>query len=79
MINWNDVIKYANQGVPAPDKRVEKTEVEWKAELSEEDFYLNKQGFRVFTEKYHIKRGYCCKSGCKHCPYGYDKNTDTFK
>ena len=33
---------------------------------------------RVFTEKYHIKRGYCCKSGCKHCPYGYDKKTDGY-
>ncbi|MFT6199982.1 MAG: peptide-methionine (R)-S-oxide reductase [Vicingaceae bacterium] len=43
MINWNDVIKYANQGVPAPDKRVEKTEVEWKAELSEEDFYITRK------------------------------------
>ncbi|WP_343642093.1 DUF5522 domain-containing protein, partial [Chryseobacterium sp.] len=20
----------------------------------------------------------CCKSGCRHCPYGYDKKTDTF-
>ena len=41
--------------------------------LEEDDFYLNEQGFKVFTEKYHLKRGYCCKSGCKHCPYGYDK------
>ncbi|MCO5251589.1 MAG: DUF5522 domain-containing protein [Candidatus Kapabacteria bacterium] len=23
----------------------------------------------VFTEKYHLERGYCCKSGCRHCPY----------
>jgi hypothetical protein len=23
----------------------------------------------VFTEKYHLLRGYCCNSGCKHCPY----------
>lgn len=44
-----------------------------------EDFYYNEQGYRVFTEKYHLKRGYCCKSGCKHCPYVYDKKTDTFK
>lgn len=44
-----------------------------------EDFYYNEQGFRVFTEKYHLKRGFCCKNGCKHCPYGYDKNTDTFR
>ena len=49
-----------------------------RIELTEEDFYLNEQGYRVFTEKYHIKRGHCCKSGCKHCPYGYDKKTDGY-
>ena len=43
-----------------------------------EDFYYNEKGYKVFTEKYHLKRGYCCKSGCKHCPYGYDKKTDRF-
>jgi hypothetical protein len=35
-----------------------------------EDFYFNEQGLMVFTAKYHLKRGHCCKSGCKHCPYG---------
>jgi hypothetical protein len=49
-----------------------------KIELTQEDFYFNEQGYRVFTEKYHLKRGHCCKSGCKHCPFGYDKNTDSF-
>lgn len=49
-----------------------------KIPLTSEDYYWNEQGFRVFTEKYHLKRGYCCKSGCKHCPYGYDKKTDRF-
>lgn len=44
--------------------------------LSAEDYYLSKEGYKVFTEKYHLKRGYCCKSNCKNCPYGYDKNTD---
>lgn len=34
-----------------------------------EDFYFNSEGLMVFTEAYHLKRGYCCKSGCKHCPY----------
>jgi hypothetical protein len=47
--------------------------------LTEEDYYLSKEGYIIFTEKYHLKRGYCCKSGCKHCPYGYDKKTDSFK
>ena len=43
-----------------------------------EDFYYNEQGYKVFTEKFHLKRGHCCKSGCRHCPYRYDKKTDTF-
>ncbi|MGV4414358.1 DUF5522 domain-containing protein [Chryseobacterium sp. T1] len=43
-----------------------------------EDFYYNEDGYRVFTAKFHLKRGYCCKNGCRHCPYGYDKKTDTF-
>ncbi len=47
--------------------------------LEEGDFYTNEQGYRVFTAQYHLKRGHCCKSGCKHCPYGYDSKTDTFK
>nr|WP_294872695.1 DUF5522 domain-containing protein [uncultured Pedobacter sp.] len=27
----------------------------------------------VFTEAYHLKRGYCCKNKCKHCPWGFGK------
>lgn len=34
-----------------------------------EDFYYNEEGLIVFTEKYHLKRGHCCKSGCQNCPY----------
>ncbi|MGA0556005.1 DUF5522 domain-containing protein [Larkinella sp. VNQ87] len=37
--------------------------------LDDEDYYFNEQGFLVFTAKYHLKRGYCCKHGCKHCPW----------
>lgn len=47
--------------------------------LSKEDYYMSPDGYVVFTEKYHLKRGHCCKSGCIHCPYGYDKKTDSFK
>jgi len=35
------------------------------------DYYESPEGYRVFTEQYHLKRGYCCQSGCRHCPYGY--------
>lgn len=37
------------------------------------EFYIE-SGFYVFTEKFHIKRGVCCKSGCRHCPYGFKRN-----
>jgi hypothetical protein len=43
--------------------------------LDEGDYYLSPEGFIIFTEQYHLKRGYCCKSGCKHCPYGFNKKT----
>lgn len=47
--------------------------------VESEDYYSNEEGYIVFTEKYHLKRGYCCKSNCKHCPYGYDIKTGELK
>lgn len=32
------------------------------------DYYLE-DGRWVFTSWSHLKRGYCCGSGCRHCPY----------
>ena len=44
-----------------------------KQELIEgEDYYLNENGLLVFTKKFLLERGYCCGSGCKHCPYDYE-------
>ncbi|MBK7148505.1 MAG: hypothetical protein IPH78_06680 [Bacteroidetes bacterium] len=37
-----------------------------------EYYYYNKDGLLVFTEKYHLKRGYCCNNKCLHCPYKND-------
>ncbi|MBT8204518.1 MAG: hypothetical protein KJO20_04015 [Eudoraea sp.] len=39
--------------------------------IEDGDFYLSEEGYRVFTEQYLLKRGYCCESGCRHCPYGF--------
>jgi len=36
--------------------------------LSPEDYYFEGP-YLVFTAAYHLKRGYCCGSGCRHCPY----------
>jgi hypothetical protein len=33
------------------------------------DYYTDEMGRWVFTASYHLKRGSCCKNGCKHCPY----------
>ena len=40
--------------------------------VSEPDYYIE-NGLYVFTHSYHLKRGHCCKNGCRHCPYGYKK------
>lgn len=55
--------------VPMKEQRKEKKLVEG------EDFYYTPEGYKCFTEKHHLNRGYCCQSGCRHCPYGFDKNT----
>jgi len=44
--------------------------------VEEGDFYYDPSGYRVFTAQYHLKRGHCCESGCRHCPYGYDPKTN---
>jgi hypothetical protein len=40
--------------------------------VENEDFYWiikDNVKYKVFTEKYLLKRGFCCNNGCKHCPY----------
>jgi hypothetical protein len=46
-------------------------------DLAPEDFYLEGP-YLVFTAAYHLKRGSCCESHCRHCPYGKspDPNPD---
>ncbi len=33
------------------------------------DYYYDSLGRVVFTASYHLKRGFCCGNGCRHCPY----------
>lgn len=42
-------------------------------ELKEGTHYYKENGLWVFTETYHMLRGSCCRSGCRHCPYGFKK------
>lgn len=35
----------------------------------EDQLYYFEGSKIVFTPQYHIERGHCCGSGCRHCPY----------
>lgn len=39
------------------------------SKLDPEDYYFEGP-LMVFTASYHLRRGSCCGSGCRHCPYG---------
>ena len=49
--------------VPKPDESTLTNEL-----LHPEDFYMEGP-YLVFTAAYHLRRGSCCKSDCRHCPY----------
>ncbi len=42
-------------------------------EVKNEDFYLDENGNTVFTAQFHLKRGYCCKNKCRHCPWNFGR------
>ncbi|WP_095011956.1 peptide-methionine (R)-S-oxide reductase MsrB [Tsuneonella mangrovi] len=43
MLTWNAVVARAKEGNPAPPRRVERSEAEWRAQLSDEQFYVTRQ------------------------------------
>ena len=42
MLNWNDIIRYATHGNPEPERRVEKTEAEWREILTPEQYRITR-------------------------------------
>ena len=46
---------------PEPNERAIQT-------TKQVDGYVE-NGLLVYTGAYHLKRGSCCGSGCRHCPY----------
>ncbi len=43
MLKWNDVLQLAKDGSPAPDHKVVKTEAQWRALLSPQEFEVTRQ------------------------------------
>jgi hypothetical protein len=48
-----------------------------RTELLEGVHYYLEAGRWVFTERFLLERGYCCSSGCRHCPYPGERECDT--
>lgn len=42
--------------------------------LDKDEYYYSEEGYIVLTEKYHLRRGYCCHNNCKHCPFKKPKS-----
>lgn len=40
-------------------------------QLIEGIHYYKENDFMVFTERYHLARGNCCGSSCRHCPFDH--------
>lgn len=39
--------------------------------LEEGEYFYKENGLIVLTELYHLAKGSCCMSGCRHCAYGF--------
>ena len=51
---------FRSEAVPLPDL---------PQPLIEGEDYIMEGPYLVFTAAYHLKRGYCCESGCRNCPW----------
>jgi len=68
MLKWNDILDFAKKGNSKADRKVEKTESEWKAILTDEQFRITRKkgteraGTDAFCESYTegIYNCICC-------------------
>jgi methionine-R-sulfoxide reductase len=43
MLNWREVLRLARDGTPPPEHRVVKSDAEWRAELSEDEYRVTRK------------------------------------
>ncbi|MEM9293383.1 MAG: DUF5522 domain-containing protein [Acidobacteriota bacterium] len=47
-------------------------QIHFEAQAAGDDTYIDPAtGYQVYTEGFHRRRGSCCGSGCRHCPYDH--------
>lgn len=60
-----------NEGDPIPnerDNRRGESADKTRPPVEGDDYYWEGP-YMVFTADFLLRRGYCCESGCRHCPY----------
>lgn len=68
----NDCLKKVDEQVTISQQYQFPTQ---RADFQEGVHYYIEGSYWVFTELYHMLRGQCCQSGCRHCVYGYSKKS----
>ena len=58
-----------------PDRSIK---MKRKILVENEDYYIE-NGRWVFTEAFHLDRGFCCGNACRHCPYEHINVTNKAK
>ncbi len=58
----------ANADGPESPQRIPASAALVPVVLQAGDYYLENSRM-VFTATFHLRRGYCCRSRCRHCPY----------
>ena len=43
MLTWKSVLKFAEEGNPAPDHKITKSEAEWRQLLSDEEYWVTRE------------------------------------